>query len=236
MNETTLDQPSSVRGPSLSSVAALSLHRQRLCGADLRDRLAAAPAACHRRLAGVARRPARHVHGRDVPRQPVPAALHLAAPSPAARVRVPRAGHWRPRAADPVRDAVCDAGVHDVGRVELQPVPAMRRGQPVPAAAHPAHGRDAARDGALGGDDTERRVLARVLLWRQHLRRGGRQSAGRVLSAAPVRHDDRDARRPGPEHSGRARWTGHRQGVAAGGSGRGRGDSRPRERRWRRCT
>ena len=69
------------------------VRRQRLRGADLRGRLAPAAPAGRRLLGGLARRPAGHVHGRHVPRQPAPAALRLAARASAAGLRLSRDRH-----------------------------------------------------------------------------------------------------------------------------------------------
>ena len=65
--------------------------------------------------------------------------------------------------------------------------PARDRGGHLPAAADDADGRHAAGDLALGEGDARRRVVARVLLRRQHRRRRDRQPAGRLLSAARLR-------------------------------------------------
>ena len=56
--------------------AAAALRRQRLRRAHLRSGLVPAARARDRLVGGVDRRPARHVHGRHVPRQPAPAAAH----------------------------------------------------------------------------------------------------------------------------------------------------------------
>ena len=58
----------------------------------------------------------------------------------------------------------------------------------LPAGADDVDGRHAAGDGAVGGGDAHRRVVARVLLRQQHRRCGGRLRAGRVLPAAGFRH------------------------------------------------
>ena len=63
-------------GPALASRAAAAVRRQRLRRPDLRGRLVSAPPARHRVVGGVARRAARHVHGRHVSRQPAAAAVH----------------------------------------------------------------------------------------------------------------------------------------------------------------
>ena len=61
---------------------------------------------------------------------------------------------------------------------------AARRGRGhLPAAADDADGRDAAGDRAVGRSDAGRRRVARILLRRQHRRRGGRQPARRLLPA-----------------------------------------------------
>ena len=57
-----------------------------------------------------------------------------------------------------------------------------------PAAAHAADGRNAAGDRALGRSDAARRLLARLLLRRQHRRRRARLPARRLLPAARARH------------------------------------------------
>ena len=111
----------------LSAGAAAALRRQRLRGADLRDRLVSAAPAGHRLVGGLAGRAARHVHGRHVPRQPLPAALHFRAASPAAGLCVSRAWHWRCSAAGAVWDAARRRRLHGVGRPRHHRHPAARR-------------------------------------------------------------------------------------------------------------
>ncbi|MCK7521319.1 MAG: hypothetical protein MZV64_28385 [Ignavibacteriales bacterium] len=60
----------------------------------------------------------------------------------------------------------------------------------LPAPADAADGRHAAGALALDRDDAARRLLARVLLRRQHGRRGHRQPAGRLLPAPRLRPHD----------------------------------------------
>ena len=68
--------------------------------------------------ADLARRPARHVHGRHVPRQPPAAALHPGARPSAARLRVLELGDRRHRPARSVRHAAASASVYTAsGRV-----------------------------------------------------------------------------------------------------------------------
>ena len=73
----------------------------------------------------------------------------------------------------------------------------------LPAAADADDGRDAAGDRALGRDHAARRLLAGLLLRRQHARRGVRLPARRLLSAARPRHGDRDVRRRRAQLRGR---------------------------------
>ena len=90
---------------------------------------------------------------------------------------------------------------------------ARRRGD-LPAAADAADGRDAAGHGALGRDDAEGRVVARLLLRRQHRRRRHRQPARRLLPAARLRRDDRDLRRGRAQRGRRVARAAHRGQVA----------------------
>ena len=85
------------------------------------------------------------------------------------------------------------------GRVRRPAVPRRCR-QHLPAAADHPDGRDASGDVALGRDEPAGRVVAGLLLRRQHRRRGRRQPARRLLSAARLRHGDRDLRRRGAQH------------------------------------
>src|SRR6266705_2020640 len=71
---------------SLSSGAVPAFCRQRLRRADLRDRLVPTAPAGDRIVLHLARHPARHVHGRDVPGQPAVVANDFRAASPAARL------------------------------------------------------------------------------------------------------------------------------------------------------
>ena len=152
---------------------AAAVRRQRLRRADLRNRLVPAAAARHRIVGRVARRAARHVHGRHVPRQPVAAARDLAAAASAARLRVPGARDRRCSACSLLFGMPLLGGVYIAWarhRRERHPA-ARRRREHLPAAADAADGRDAAGDVALGRVDARRRVVARVLLRRQHRRR-----------------------------------------------------------------
>ena len=72
-------------------------------------------------------------------------------------------------------DAGPGPGRHSVARR------ALRR---LPASSDAADGRDAAGDRAMGRSDADGRVLARVLLRKQHRRRGLRLSFCRLLPAA----------------------------------------------------
>ncbi len=131
-----------------------------------------------------------HVHGRHVPRQPAAAALRRRRPAPAARVRGARARHRRDGPAAAVRHAARRrASTPRWADRDSSGFVAARAGRRhLPAAADAHDGRDAAGDRALGRDDARRRVVARLLLRRQHRRRGVRQPARRLLPAARVRH------------------------------------------------
>ena len=83
---------------AISAAAPAAVRRQRMRGADLRDRLVPADRAGDRFVGRVARRAARHVHGRHVPRQPAAAAVRVAGAASAARLRDARGGHRRARA------------------------------------------------------------------------------------------------------------------------------------------
>ena len=192
-----------------------AVHRQRVRGADLRDRLVPAPQPHRRLVRRLARRAARHVHGRHVHRKPVPLEVHLAAAASAAGLRDARGGHRGVRTARVVgapirrRAVLLDRGPRHERRVPARPV--LRA---LPAAAHAPHGRDAAGDRALGRDDAGRRGVARLLLRRQHRRRGVRLPARRLLSAPRARHGVRDVRRRRDRHRRRARQPRARQGDA----------------------
>ena len=145
-----------------------------LRGADLRDRLAAAASAGRRRIARLAGRAPRHVHGRHVSGQPAAAADDIA------------------RRHHPLRVyAFLELGIGAIGLIVLFAMPLVggiytsiggrghrcsalsprvHRCELVPAAADAPHGRDAARDVALGEDHARRRLVAGILLRRQHCR------------------------------------------------------------------
>ena len=57
------------------------------------------------------------------------------------------------------------------------------RGRNLSASSNHPHGSDPPRCGAMGEDDTPRRLVAGVLLWREHRRGGSGQLAGRILPA-----------------------------------------------------
>ena len=149
-----------------------------------------------RLVGGLARRAARHVHGRHVPRQPAAAAVHLARGSI-------RCASTRCSSSASASSACSCCSAMPLRRRRLHARGPARHARAsscaassagdLPAAADAADGRDAAGDRALGRDDAGRRVVARLLLRRQHRRRGGRLPARRLLPAARLRHGDRDA-------------------------------------------
>ena len=104
------------RAAAVSARAARAVRRQRLCGLDLRGRLAPAPATGDRLDRRFARRAAGDVHGRHVPGQPAAAAPRLGPAASAAGLRPARAGHRRHRARGVVRHAVCRTGVRALRR------------------------------------------------------------------------------------------------------------------------
>ena len=174
--------------------AAAALRRQRLRRADLRNRLVPAAAAGHRLVGRLARRAARHVHGRHVPRQPAAAALHLGrasircASTPSSSSASASSACCccsacrssaasTPRGPAPASSASCCAASSPA--ICLLP-PTLLMGATLPAIARWVE------------DDAEGRVVARLLLRRQHRRRRGRLPARRLLPAARVRHGDRD--------------------------------------------
>ena len=191
----------------MAAGAAAAVRRQRLRGADIRDRLVSDVGAVRRLLLGIDRCAARHVHGRHVPRQFPSAALCLPETSPAEGIRVPRD---RDRHHRPAADSGAAAGrscVHRVGRLRSDGVPAARPGcEHLSPAADARDGRHAARRCAMGQDDPGRRVVARVFLRRQHRRRGHGDTARGLLLAARVRHEHRDLR--GGRDQFCRRWTG----------------------------
>ena len=101
--------------------------------------------------------------------------------------------------------------LHGLGRIRPgRPRLPRHRRQHLPAAADDPDGRDAAGDVALGRDQPARRRVARLLLRRQHRRRGDREPARRLLSAARPRHGDGDLRRRGAQPPRRRTGAPHR--------------------------
>ena len=186
---------SSYEPTPFSSCAVPVVHRQRLCRADLRDRLVSAPPADHRLFVGLARHSARHVHGRHVPGEPAAVAHDLAEAAPASRLCGAGNRHRRARTADSRRDAAGRRHLHGLGRRGRlrHRLPGGGR-RHLPAAANRADGRDAAGHFALGEGDAGGHLVARLLLRRQHRRRRRRLRARRLLPAADVRRRDGDLR------------------------------------------
>ena len=214
------------RGPPVS-ISARALRGQRLRGADLRDRLVPDVATRAGVVGGVDRRAARNLHGRDVPRQPGACALRFSPSASAARLR-----HARNRGR---RLRNSDAGGDAAGRVRLHG--SRRARHPGAASARPVRGDlsfaadgddggDLARGFALGGNESARRLVARLLVWRQYLGRGPRLSARGFLSASRIRHAHGDLRRGRPERRGR-----HWRVRARARSSRGRAARRNRRHR-----
>ena len=84
------------------------------------------------------------------------------------------------------------------------------RRRAVPAAADHDDGCDAPCRGPMGRSHARRRVVAGILLRRQHRRRRGRHAARGLLSAPRLRHGGRDVGRGGDERGGRHRRAGSR--------------------------
>ena len=191
--------------------AAAALCRQRLRRPHLRNRLVPAATARDWLVGGVAGSPPRHVHGRYVSRQLPAPSVHFGARAPAAGVCVLRDRHRRARPADPLRRAAVCERLHGLGRIRPGGSRLSRhRGQHLPPPADDSDGCDAAGDVALGRDQPARRRLARLLLRRQHRRRGDREPARRLLSAPRLRHGDGDLRRRGAQPSRRRTGSPHR--------------------------
>ncbi len=141
---------------SAAPIPRPALHRQRLRGAHLRDRLVSA-AEPHRRLVRhLDRRAARHVHGRHVHREPAASPeVHLAPPS----IRCASTRCSKPAIA--VFGLLVFWGLPYVGglyfaiaRARHERTAASRLVlRALPAAADDPHGRDAPGDRALGRDD-----------------------------------------------------------------------------------
>src|SRR5579863_1902939 len=74
------------RFQALSPPLTDSFYRQRMRRADLRNRLVSVIATGHRILRGISRRPARHLHGWYVPREPPASALRQLPPASAPRL------------------------------------------------------------------------------------------------------------------------------------------------------
>ena len=177
---------------------AAALCRQRLRGADIRDRLVPDAGAVRRLLIGVDRRAAGHVHGRHVPRQLPAAAFHLAQTPSVEGLRPSRDRDRRHRPVAAARAAARRPRLHGLGRLRHLRISAARsRGQHLPAAADAGHGRDIARRRPLGADDPVRRVVARLFLRGEHRGRRHGHPSRRLLSAARVRHEHGDLRRRG---------------------------------------
>ena len=153
---------------------AAPVRRQRLRRAHLRNRLVPAPPA--RRSA---RRPSRSAScsarswAACASAASCCRASDRARPASAARLRAARAGHRRSSAC-----SCCSACRSSAASTRRGPAPgvagisaARRRRRHLPAAADAADGRDAAGDRALGRGDAGRRLVARLLLRRQHRRR-----------------------------------------------------------------
>ena len=80
--------------------------------------------------------------------------------------------------------------VHRVGRLRCRGLsPPRPRREHLSAAADARDGRDASGRRAMGANDPGRRVVAGILLRRQHRGRGDGHAAGRLLPAARVRHE-----------------------------------------------
>ena len=167
--------------------------------AHLSDRVAPAPRAGDRILGDLGRRPPRHIHGRHVPWKPGPAQGRWQCRASAQGLRVPRDGHRHRRVAAALRDAVRERRLRRHRRRNHGSC--GRRGA-LSAAADHDDGGDAPRRGPMGRSHARRRVVARILLWRQHRRRGGRYAAGGLLSAPRLRYGGRDVGRAGAERWG----------------------------------
>ena len=102
-------------------VLLLLVCRQRLRGADIRDRLVSDAGAVRRLLVGVDRRAAGNLHGRDVSRQLSSAAVHLAAAPSAQGLRTARDRHRRHRSVAAVRPAAGRARLHRRGAATVWP-------------------------------------------------------------------------------------------------------------------
>ncbi len=173
--------------------AAAALRVQRLRRTHIRSRLVSAARTRHRGVGRFDGSAPRHVHGGDVSRQFRRAAHDVAAIPSASDVRETRDRHRCLRAPAAVRHAACRRRLHRVGGQRCHRHPAARpRRRDLSAAAHGAHGRDTSGDRSLGGNHAGRCVVARLLLRRQHRRRGDWQPAGGLLSPARVRHRDDD--------------------------------------------
>ncbi len=173
--------------------ASAAVCRQRRGGADLRDRVVPDAGAVRRLLIGIARRAARHVHGRHVPGQLSAAEVYLAAASSAQGLCPARSGDRGNRPAADVRAASGRTRLHGVGRLRNHRLSAPRhRRECLPAASDPGDGRHVAGRREMGADHADGRVVARVFLRRQYCRSRHGYVARRLLPAAPVRHEHGD--------------------------------------------
>ena len=174
----------------MASRAVAVVRRQRLRGADIRNRLVPDAGAVRRLLVGFDRRAAGNLHGRDVSRQLPPAAVHLAAASSAQGLCAARDRHRRHRSAAAFRAAAGRPRVYRVGRLRCRRLSAPRaRREHLSPAADARDGRHAAGGCAMGANHAGGRVVAGIFLRGQHRRRGHGHAAGRLLSAARLRHE-----------------------------------------------
>ena len=195
------DRINAARRPARAARPPLSLRGQRLRRPHLRDRLVPAAAVGDRLVGRLPGRVARDVHGRHVPRELAPAEVRQRQRASAEGLCVPGTRHRGLRSLCAVWRAADRRLVRRVGPAgDARHLRTRHRRGDMSAAADAHDGRHAAGDVTVGRNDPAGRLLARLLLRRQHRRRRDRQPAGRLLSAAHVRHDDRDPRRDRLQH------------------------------------
>src|SRR5262245_55352965 len=177
----------SFEAATVPAVSRSSLYRQWLRRADLRNCLVSDTRTCDWSVVHFAGHSARYVYGRHVFGQSVCPEDYLPPASSAARLRVSGA---RYRGAGAHHSSRCTPGrspLYGVGRERNgEHVVPRHHCRNLPPASDIPDGSDAAGHFAMGGDFTQRRFLAGILLRRQYRRRRCRKSSGGLLSLARV--------------------------------------------------
>ena len=204
-----------IRLHSAVAVAPRSVHWQRLRCADIRDRLVPASGTGHWRVGHFAGCAARNVHGRDVSGQLPISAMDIRTPASATNLQPVGVGHRNLRTLDFLRHALCRRLVWRHRRVwflgnRASGCDLFRLFD----AANTLDGSDASRHCAMGSDNAQRNLLARIFLWREYRWSRAGFRAGRILSLAALRHGGRDVCCRGDQRFRRASRFSYREVVA----------------------